>query len=586
MEQTTISPDVPNDTSLPFQVDDWHINPLSSEIFSGELHKKLEPKVMAVLVCLVQQAGKVVTRNQLETTVWAGRVVGYEALASTIIKLRKAFNDNPKQPHIIETIPKKGYRLIAEVTFSLNRPKQPLSPPVQKKSPVIAATSKKNHKIITLAGAALLAVLVAGFTLFTVQKTGNNTNPSNANFNLTAPPSIAVLAFKNMSDDPQQDYFSDGISADLITGLSKISSLSVIARNSTFAYKNTSTDIRIIGNELGARYVVEGSVRKSGENIRISARLIDTSTGYNLWADSFDCAVDDMFSFQDNVTSSIISTLQIKLTTDEKFKLNYAYTSNTDAYDNFLRGWQYIWNFSKDSNRNAREHFLKAVNLDPDFARAYAYLAVNYVFDFKFHLSETSAKSLQLARDNANQAIKLDPNLPEAYMAKGFTEIHAHEYDKAIASMQKGISLNPSFADAYVLLAMSLNFSGDSQAAYNAMQIATQLNPRNPAIFYNVTNGKIAFNLRNYDAAINHFSDVLQHMKNPDTYLWLAAAYAHAGRTDKANEELEKARNMNKALSFKQLKQSMPLQNLEQKQHLIDGLRKAGLSETAEQNAG
>jgi len=552
-----------NNNISPFQVGHWHVDPLSCEIKSADQQQKLEPKVMAVLVCLAQHAGQVVTREQLEAEVWKGRVVGYEALASAIIKLRKALADNSKQPQFIKTIPKKGYCLIAEVKYSATPP-TPSQHTTSVKKPL-----KKTH-VMGLTGFFLI-LLITATSLFISSKPESIANPINTHVQ----PSIAVLAFKNMSDDEQQIYLSDGIAADLITGLSKISSLSVIARNSTFAYRDANTDIRVIGRELGAQYIVEGSVQKSGNNIRISARLVDTATGYNLWANHFDSPLNEMFLFQDKVTSNIISALQIKLTAEEKLKLNYAYTDNIEAYDNFLRGWQHLWIMTKENNNSAREYFLKATKLDPNFARAFANLAINYVFDFNHRWSDNSAQSLQLAQDNARHAIELDSNLPQAYLALGFTEIHSREYDKAIASIQKGISLDPNFADAYVILAMALNFSGDPQTAQNIMQTAIQLNPRY-ATLYDIANGQIAFNLHEYDAAIKHFNSALQH--NPTSSksrLWLAASYAHVGRIDDANWELIEVSNSNKKMSIKKLARIIPLHNEIQRKHFMDGLYKA-----------
>lgn len=576
-----------NDYSSNFRVANWQVKPLASEIELDGQRQRLEPKVMAVLICLAEQAGNVVTRQDIEARVWANRVVGYDALSSAIIKLRKAFGEDSRQPAVIETIAKRGYRIIAEVEFQQRHPASTQAQPSKPQPSPDNTTAANRHsapplKIIWGSIAlfsVLLIALAAGLKQYWIDKPAESVERSAQNMlkiDRTAP-SIAVLAFKNMSNNPQQDYLSDGIAADLITGLSKVPGLSVIARHSSFAYKDTLTDIRIIGEQLGARYILEGSVRRSAQSIRISVRLVDPVSGFNLWADSFSGPIDNVFSFQDNVTSSIVSVLKIKLSPDEQDKLKYAYTHNIEAYDNFLRGWQHMWRFTRDENKSAREYLLKAIELDPEFARAYANLAVNYIFDFNHRWSKDQAQTLQRAKELAATSVRLDPALAQAYMARGYTELYAQQFNRAIISMQQGISLNPSFADAYVLLAMALNFSGDAPSAQKIMQTAMLLNPRYTAL-YNIVSGQIEFNLRNYPQAINYFNQALEH--NPGSNkvrLWLAAAYAYAGHISEASWELEEARSAKINVSIKQLRRVIPLRDPAQKQHFIDGLIIAGL---------
>jgi TolB-like protein/DNA-binding winged helix-turn-helix (wHTH) protein len=276
-----MSDDSPITGDTPFRVGDWHVDPATGRVKSGTSEVKLEPKVMAVLVCLAQQPGKVVTREQLEATVWAGVVVGYDSLASTIIKLRKAFGDDSKQPRIIETVPKRGYRLIAGVG------------PVQREAGVVRDEKPQAPPTTWVVTGLVTALLLLGVAVWLY--IGSRQPVPDPGAGQAGPgPSIAVLPFKNISNDPGQDYFSDGITADLITDLSQISGLSVIARNSVFAYKDTDVDVRQIGRELGVLYVLEGSIRKVGDKVCISARLSDTGSGYNLWAERFDSALSDV----------------------------------------------------------------------------------------------------------------------------------------------------------------------------------------------------------------------------------------------------------------------------------------------------
>ncbi len=542
---------------------------------------------MAVLVCLAQQAGNVVSREQLEAEVWSGRIVGYDSLSNAIIKLRKAFGDSSRQPEIIETIPKKGYRLIAEVkpvnsTQSTASPVQHSLPPVKPQTSTEQTPGNPYRNTPRIAVFLALVTLVIATTTFIIQRGDKTDHSAGSRATLSRIPVIAVLPFNNMSSDPEQNYLGDSISANLITGLSKISSLSVLAQQSTLSYRGTNIDIRIIGKTLGARYVLEGDIRRSSTNVRISARFIDAETGFNLWADYFDGPLENVFSFQDKVTSSIISSLQIKLTANENLKQSYTYTSNIKAYSNFLYGWQQLWSFTRNDNKSSREYFLKAIELDPNFARAYADLAISYVFDFSHRWSNTSEQSLQLALDSADRAIGLKPGLPHAYLAKGYAELYAKEHEHAILMMQKGISLDPEYANAYALLAMALNFSDQPEDAQKIIETATsmQLNPRHDSIFKYVS-GQIAFNLAHYDDAIKILEQALQ--LNPTSSrarVWLAAAYAHTGNIEDASWELAEAASMEDTpLSIELIDQVVPFKNTKKKQHLLDGLRKAGLKD-------
>ena len=556
----------------PFLVDAWRVDPAGGCLTRGEQTVKLEPKVMTVLQCLARVPGKVVSREELESVAWAGTVVGYDALASSIIKLRKAFDDDSRNPHVIETVPKKGYRLIAEVRpaspASTVSPTDSVQGPAQRSTLPLANPAARR----SLLGLVAVGVLALGLVLgWYFQQ--SETEPSSAHGRL----SIAVLPFKNLSDDPQQDYFSDGMTADLITDLSKLSGLSVIARNSVFAYKDAPEDLRAIGRELGVRYLVDGSVRKAEQQVRITASLIEVESGVHLWAERFDGTLRDVFALQDRVTEQIVASLQVRLTERERIQLAHAYTDNIEAYDHFLHGWQRFWEFSKDGNADGRDYFLKAVETDPNFARAYANLAITHVYDFLYGWSEHSEQSLQLANEYAAQAIALDPSLPQVHWAMGLTEIFNRQYQRAIQQAEKAIQLDPNFADAYGLLATTLNYAANPQKAREVMLKAMRLNPRHPFI-YKVICGEIYFNLRDYATAIDYFSQALD--RNPEAQeprMWRAAAYAHVGRIDDAEWELEHIRNAGADLSLERIEQVIPFKDPTQREHLIDGLYKAGL---------
>lgn len=553
----------------PFMVGEWHVEPATGRISLDKSEVRLEPKVMEVLVCLAQEAGKVVTREQLEATAWAGTVVGYDSLASTIIKLRKAFDDDSRNPRVIETVPKRGYRLIAAVKPALTEKADTAAETIESG----ITLPKTGRRPLMMAGFALLVIVV----LLVWALTNSLNDPDPGQRSTSDKPGIAVLPFQNIGNDPEQDYFSDGMTADLITDLSKISGLSVIARNSVFTYKDNPVDVREVGEELNVRYVVEGSVRKANNTLRISARLIDTRTGFNVWADRFDGSLENVFALQDEVAAKIISSLEVTLTEQERLQIARQYTASIEAYDIFLQGWRDLWEFSKDSNADAREHFLKAIELDADFARAYANLAITYVYDFMHGWSETAEQSLELANVYARKAIELDAGLPQVHWAMGLTEIFNRNYQEALLEAEKAISLDPNFADAHGQLATTLNYAGRPKEALVMMQQAMALNPRHPFV-YQLIRGEIYFNLHEYENAIGDFADVLE--KNPEAQearLWMAAALGHVGRIEDAKWELDQVRVTGANLSLEHIEKSIPFKDPAQRKRLVDGLYKAGL---------
>lgn len=549
----------------PIYISDWLVEPSLGRLSRGSQEVRLEPKVMQVLLRLAHEPGEVVTREQIENDVWAGRVVGYDSLATAIIKLRKAFDDNSKDPAIIETVPKRGYRLIAPVAFSDDANNTGIKRSVTDRS-------------LTRFGVAAIVVLVIAVTVIV---TSMNDDKKNDVLAVRMPSghrhSIAVLPLKNLSNDKEQDYFSDGMTADLITDLSKLPQLSVIARNSVFAYRNRDMDVRKVGEELGAKYVVEGSVRKSGERVRISVRLIDASNGYNLWAERFDGRLDDVFALQDRVAAEIVESLEVTLTESERAQLMHKYTSSVEAYDYFLKGWQYFWLLSKEGNLAARESYLKAIGLDSRFARAYANLALTYSYEYLNGWSENTDETLRIANEYASKAFEMDNTLPQVYWALGVTQVYSRDYSRALETAKKAIELNPNYADGYGLLATVLNYAGKPRQALEAITIAMRLNPRYPSI-YQLMRGEMYFNSQDYENAINDFRIALDiNPEAQEARLWLAAAYVYTGNTDEAGWQIDQVRVLDPELTLARFERVIPLKDPVQRKQLVDGLARAGL---------
>ena len=280
---------------------------------------------------------------------------------------------------------------------------------------------------------------------------------------LAAPPpklSIAVLPFVNMSGDAEQEYFADGISEDTITALSKLPQLFVIARNSSFTFKGRNVNVQEVGQKLGVRYVLEGSVRKSGNRVRITAQLIDAATGGHLWAERFDRDLTDIFAVQDDVTQHIIGALRLNLTQADQQRLVTEQTDNLEAYDCFLRGRELLWRFTREQNNRARELLQSAIQLDPKFSSAYALLAMTHGLDYMNRWSSSTSASTEHAEEFATHAVDLDDRNPTAHWALGVIYLHLRRHDLALREAERAISLAPNLADGHESLGNTLHYFG------------------------------------------------------------------------------------------------------------------------------
>ena len=301
--------------------------------------------------------------------------------------------------------------------------------------------------------------------------------PSTQPLPLPDKPSIVVLPFDNMSKDPEQDYFSDGITEDITSDLSKISSLFVIARNSAFTYKGKAVKVQDVSREMGVRYVLEGSVRKSDNQIRVTAQLIDATTGGHIWSERFDRPLKDVFALQDEIVQKIVTTLKLQLTLQEQGYIVRKHTDNLEAYDAFLRGVEYYWRTTKESNGQARQMLEKAIALDPQYAEAYASLGWTYSLEWIWRWS-ADPQTLERALALVQQALALDDSLPFAHSSLGWLYAQKQQYDQAIAEGERAVALDPNNADSYVRQAEVFNFAGRPEDALRALEQAMRLNPR------------------------------------------------------------------------------------------------------------
>ena len=390
-------------------------------------------------------------------------------------------------------------------------------------------------------------------------------------------PSIAVLPFVNMSGDPSQEYFSDGLTEQIINGICKVSNLFVIARNSSFAYKGRSVNIRKVGKELGVRYILEGSLQKAGDRVRITVQLIDTTTGYHLWSENYDHDLSDIFALQDEITLKIINAMQIKLTMGEQARLWEGQTTSIQAYDMHMRGSECFFRYNEKDNKQAQQFYKEAINIDENFALAYAMLGATHIFDLLFRWSESPIQSFEQAEKCAEKTLALNDSLDLAYLASGFIKLFKRQHDEAINDGQRAITLNPNGAEAHALFGYILNMSGETDLAINYLKRAFRLNPIPLPHYYHI----LAMAYRNneqYEKAIEVSERGLRCYNDQFAlYLTLAASYTFLDRTDEAHMAAEEVLRIDPNFSLEYFAMTMPYKHQETGDKFIEALRKAGL---------
>ena len=391
--------------------------------------------------------------------------------------------------------------------------------------------------------------------------------------------SIVVLPFANTSNDAKQEYLADGFTDDLITDLTKISGIFVIARDSAFTYKDTPINARQVARELNVRYVLEGSVRRAGDLIRVNAQLMDAASGTHLWAERYDGKIDNIFVLQDKITENIVTALSVTLSLGEREYVSRQDTDNADAYQYFLKGQERYHRHSKAEILEARKLYQKAIDLDPKFARVYAMLAMTYWFEFANGWSEAPEQALARGEALAKKAITLDDAMPVAHFVTGLVYRERKEYARALIEAEKAIAIDPNYANGRVLLASTMYYTGRVEEGLKQMEEAIRLHPYHPHNYpFHV--GQAYFILGRYDDSIKIFKEGLN--SNPTSHrlrLWLAAAYAQAGRTSDAEWELDLVLTKDPELSIKRIQQAYPFKYSGDLKIFLDALRKAGLSE-------
>jgi adenylate cyclase len=391
-------------------------------------------------------------------------------------------------------------------------------------------------------------------------------------------PSLAVLPFDNLSRDPDQEYFSDGLTEDLITDLSQLSALFVTSRHAVFQYKGRTMPPRQVAKDLGVRYVLEGSIRRAANRVRINAQLIDAATGFHLWAQRYDRDLEDIFALQDEITGAIVAALELHLTPHERAGIERRYTENLEAYDLFLQAREGVWRRTREGAAQARTSLERGIALDPKFAAAHSLLADIYRSEWWFGWRDDEG-ALDRALELAQRGVALDDSLPFAHMFLGWIHLWRKEHDQAIAEAKRCLVLDPKNAEGHARLGHILDQAGRPAEGLPFIETAMRLDPHY-AFLYLFWLAHAFESLERYDEAIVAYRRTIS--RNPGFFYarpHLAAVYAHLGRMEEAKSEAAQTLRMDQSFSVLRHAQRLPFKDTAALARLVDGMRKAGLPE-------
>src|SRR5216684_4626577 len=493
--------------SLRYLFEEYAFDTDRRELHRGADVVSVAPQVFDLLDYLIRNRERVVSKDDLINAIWNGRAVSDAALTTRLNIARSSIGDSGEEQRLIKTLPRKGFRFVGQVR--------------EAQGPAGAATAD------------------------------NPIEPPKPALTLPDKPSIAILPFTNLSSDPEQEYFADGMVEDIITGLSRSKSLFVIARNSSFTYKGKAVDIKRVGRELGVRYVLEGSVRKAGNRIRITGQLVDATTGNHIWADRYDSTLEDIFDLQDQVTMSVIGAIAPHLERAEIARAQRKPTESLQAYDYYLRALASFYRFStREANIEAFRLAETACHLDPDFAAPFALAADCLVQRWGFGWSSGGAEEVAEALRLARRALELDKDDPTVLASAGLVlGLFVGEVEEAAALLARGVSLDPSLALARIWNGYVQLYLGNGDAAIEQFQIGLRMSPLDPRIFMAQVGTACAhfFAGRYEDGTLWAKTAVQQNPNFVVAHRILMACHAMAGRVEETRQAWEAARQIDPA---------------------------------------
>ena len=499
------------------------------ELLRGSVPVAVEPQVFDLLVYLLENRDRVVSKDDLIASIWHGRIVSDSTLTSRINAARKVLGDSGDKQKLIRTIARKGIRFVGDVHI---RPRSFESQPDTQERPLP----------------------------------------------LPERPAIAVLPFDNMSGDPEHEYFSDGISEDIITGLSKLRWFFVIARNSSFTYKGKPAHMKQIAEELGVGYVLEGSVRKSGDRVRITAQLNDVATGSHVWAERYDRDIADVFAVQDEITDAIVGAIEPQLYAAENFHAQRKPPDSMDAWDLVMRALSHYWRVTRQDNVVAQALLEKATAIDPNYGQALGVLAASHTFSAHMGWADM-AESVPIAERAALAAIQADSEDSWAHFALGNVYLFARRFEDSLAEFELALQCNPNCSVAQGYNGLALSYCGRWEEGDLAAKRALRLNPRGPfsAIYCGIA-AYSQFVGKNYKEAMRLAREAIRQRNDfVGGHRVLTAAAGMLGQMEIAKAALSELRRAQPNVSIDWLAKQMPFKRDVDRTHYLEGFRRAGM---------
>jgi len=543
-----------------FSVGECRVFPAGNELQRGEMRVQLEPKVMALLLHLADHAGHTVSREQLFAAVWPGVVVSDDTLTQAVIKLRKALGDSAKNARYIQTVPKRGYRLLATVELS---PEEAPSPP--------AIQAKRIWLLVIVALLVPAGWLIGHFASHEERREISAATPSGEQAD-DGVPTLTVQPFLLLGADDSQAYLAQGLTLDLITDLSRLSGLWVIGSRSIMGQKGDESE------PVAARYRVQGEVQRSDGRIRVHVHLLDAESGRQIWSERYQRPFDNLFQLQEEISRQIVATLSLKVSVAEQQRLAHRYTSSVEAYERFLQAQPLLLVRLKAENERARQLYREAIGLDPSFARAYAGLALSYAADFRNRWVSDSVKALEQARRMARTALQIDPEIAEVYWVLAYVNVQQRQHEKALGLLRKATSLDRSFADAYGLMGGIHTYMGLPGETPALIRTAIRLNPEAGYLYYLLL-GRAYFFLGDWEQALINLDEALErNPANLEAHLYKAASLESSGDHEGALWEREEILALQADFAADAWLSTYPMTDRGQVQRLLSALAASGLA--------
>jgi TolB-like protein/Tfp pilus assembly protein PilF len=521
-----------------YAFENCQVDVLRRELRRGNDLVPVEPGVFDLLHYLIRNRYRVVSKDDLIAAVWTGRIVSDSTLSGRINAVRSVIGDSGDHQRLIRTIARKGFRFIGDVR---------------------EAGGVAQHQ--------------------SAQRDAKPGSTGAAAPQLSEKPSIAVLPFTNMSGDPEQEYFSDGITEDIITALTRLRWFFVVARSSTFAYKGQGVDVRQVGRDLGVRYLLEGSVRKSGQRLRITAQLLDAIAGNHIWAERYDRELTDIFALQDEITASVAASIEPRLMAAEGLRTGTRSTHDLHAWDLVARALSHFWKLTAAESDTAVAILRQAVQRDPNHAPAHSMLAFALLLS-NFMGWTSPGSNTELAATLAHRAAELDESDPWAHLALAFLAFTGRHTDEAVRHFRCALDLNPNFPAAIGFMAFAFAFDGQSERAIHWFEQALRMSPRDPftGFFYGGLSAA-HYMAGRYHEAVEWARKAVQLRPGIlGAHRCLCASFAQAGRIEEAKAAMSTLRRLQPGLTVAWIKRSVPY-TAEPMNRFLDGMRKAGLTE-------